>query len=264
MHKRKDKGKIHTNRRMYLKLNKTATSYFAGVVDIVKDLANDLAIKIEESGLSIQGMDSSHIAFIDFHMSDYENYKNDEDVTTLGVHMPSLYKVLKLGTGGSLNIESSEDKLHMEFDSSKRQLNVDLTLLDIEAEDFNTEEWEYDTSFKMSAMEFASMCKDISSISPDQNGIKIKVQPDQVTFAATDAQKSTNLEMVFKPNEINVSKETEGLYSVKHLMYFAKASAFTKDLEISVSKEYPLKLTFGGNEDVKSRLNFYLASRIVD
>lgn len=257
---------------MLLKLNKDAIVYLTGVVDILKDLTSDVVIRVSSKGIQIQGMDSSHIAFIDFLMNDHITYDTEvttddsaeSDVQHFGVHLPSMYRILKLGSGVDSCTMSDEeqDLLHFEFESSKKHLKIDLTLLDLDFENFNPQDWEYPNMFTIPSSEFSNVCKDVSSLGLDH--VQIGVDAEAVVFSANSSQNVSNFEMIYIPTNKQFTEPTQGpgMYSLKHLSYFSKASGFTKDVQVSFSKDYPLRLKFDLGE--KSMLCFYLASRIKD
>jgi proliferating cell nuclear antigen len=253
---------------MKLKLDPQAITCLTGVVDILKELTHDVTLQISDEGIQIQGMDSSHIAFIDFLLNndtiEYDIDDSEDSVTYLGVHLPSLYKILKLGSNHTCVLTNDDpDLLHFEFESPTKSLKIDLTLLDLEHSDFSQQDWDYANTFTMTSSEFASVCKDVSTLGQEQLIIKTDPDNEDITFVANGSQNVTNFELKCKPKTLTLQgNASEACYSLKHMLLFAKASAFTKDVEISFSKEYPLRIRFemGG----ESKMAFYLASRIVD
>ena len=71
------------------------------IVEAIKDLVTDVNIDATPSGISLQAMDSSHVA-LTLGSVGFEEYRADRAMT-LGVSVTNLAKVLKLA--------SNEDKI---------------------------------------------------------------------------------------------------------------------------------------------------------
>ena len=76
------------------------------IIDAIKDLVTDVNIDVTPQGLSLQAMDSSHVALVSLTLGQggFENYRADRAMT-LGISITNLAKVLKLA--------SNEDKIIM-------------------------------------------------------------------------------------------------------------------------------------------------------
>ncbi len=73
------------------------------LVDSLKDLVQDVTLLLTPSGLSMQAMDSSHVALVSLMLPStggtFSAYRCDHQFMRIGVSMGSLAKVLKLGDG---------------------------------------------------------------------------------------------------------------------------------------------------------------------
>lgn len=248
-----------------MRLVPSKITVLANAMDICKELLHDGVLSITKQGIGMQGMDSSHVAFIDFYLNkqEFEEYAVDRAVN-LGVHMGSLHKLLKLGATMDKCVISqpSDDELHFEFSGKNKEMRIDLSLMDIEGDSmFTAQEFDYSTIFEIASTELSSMCKDFSMFS-DQ--VKITKGNDGVLFStASDTTNFKNTEMVLKPDFTKeITGDVEGLYALKYLNTFSKAATLNQKVEISVGKDYPLKLHYGLGPG--SYLDFYLAPRIVD
>lgn len=67
------------------------------IVDAIKDLVTDVNIDATPQGLSLQAMDSSHVALVNLQLSmdGFEKYRADRPLT-LGLSITNLAKVMKL------------------------------------------------------------------------------------------------------------------------------------------------------------------------
>lgn len=70
------------------------------IVDSIKELVTDVNLDVSPSGISIQAMDSSHVALVQLKLDrdGFAEYRCDKCVT-LGLSITNLGKVLRLVTG---------------------------------------------------------------------------------------------------------------------------------------------------------------------
>jgi proliferating cell nuclear antigen len=68
------------------------------IVEAIKDLVTDVNIDCSPTGLSLQAMDSSHVALVALSLSSegFEKFRCDKTMT-LGLNIGNLSKVMKLG-----------------------------------------------------------------------------------------------------------------------------------------------------------------------
>jgi proliferating cell nuclear antigen len=85
------------------------------IIESIKDLVTDVNIDITPTGLSLQAMDSSHVALVSLNLqcSGFEHYRIDRAMT-LGLSVSNLAKVLKLSSNeDSILIRAEEDGQHL-------------------------------------------------------------------------------------------------------------------------------------------------------
>lgn len=95
------------------------------IVESVKDLVNDVNIETSPTGISIQAMDSSHVALVSLNLQaeGFTNYRSDKP-KTLGINMANLAKVMKLaGNEDSVTLKAEEDssKLIVIFENNSKR-----------------------------------------------------------------------------------------------------------------------------------------------
>lgn len=90
---------------------------FRKIIEALKDLVKSVNIDVNNTGLSMQAMDSSHVALVSFflHESGFSSFRCDRPIT-LGLSIENLAKIMKCG--------SNEDQLtlHCEEDPSTVRL----------------------------------------------------------------------------------------------------------------------------------------------
>jgi proliferating cell nuclear antigen len=95
------------------------------IVDSIKDLVTDVNLEVSANGISLQAMDSSHVALVQLKLdkSGFSVYKCDKPIT-LGLSITNLAKVLRLVTGNdsiTLKCDSVNEPnaMHIICESSK-------------------------------------------------------------------------------------------------------------------------------------------------
>ena len=102
------------------------------LVDVIKDLVTDINLDISAIGISLQAMDSSHVALVTMNLSaeGFEEYRCDKSMT-LGVSISNLAKILRCGGNeDSLTLSCEEDpsKLKIKFENTSK---INILLLNI-------------------------------------------------------------------------------------------------------------------------------------
>ena len=98
---------------------------FKKLIDSIKDLVSDINLEISSIGISLQAMDTSHVALVTLHLSSegFEEYRCDKQMT-LGVKLSNLVLVLKCGSNEDSLTLSCEDesKLKIKFENKSMLL----------------------------------------------------------------------------------------------------------------------------------------------
>ena len=97
------------------KLNKGIL--FKKLIDSIKDIVSDINLDVSATGISLQAMDSSHVALITLNLSaeGFEEYRCDIPMT-LGISMKELASDLRHG--------GSEDSLTLSCETPPSKLKI--------------------------------------------------------------------------------------------------------------------------------------------
>ena len=149
----------------------TEASVLKKIIEAIKDLVNDVNIDISNNGLSIQAMDSSHVALVSLNIpSDgFESFRADT-AQALGINIANLSKVLKLaGNDDSLMLQADQDssalKLTFENAKSGRQTVYNMNLIQIDSEHLAIPDTEYASTVRIPSGEFSKICREFYSLS---------------------------------------------------------------------------------------------------
>ncbi|KAH7690818.1 Proliferating cell nuclear antigen PCNA protein [Dioscorea alata] len=160
------------------------------VVEAIRELVTDANFDCSSTGLSLQAMDSSHVALVALLLrSDgFEHFRCDRNVS-MGMNLANVSKILR--TAGNddiitLKADDDGDVLTFMFESPNqdRISDIEMKLMDIKSEHLGIPDAEYEAVVKMPSQEFLRICKDLSNIgdtvviSVTKEGVKFSTRGD--------------------------------------------------------------------------------------
>ena len=81
------------------------------LIDSIKELVTDINFDISSTGISLQAMDSSHVALVTLNLTSegFETFRCDKPMT-LGVSITNLSKIMKCGgNDDSITLRAEEE-----------------------------------------------------------------------------------------------------------------------------------------------------------
>lgn len=163
-------------------------SLWKRLVDCINGLVNEANFDCNPGGLSIQAMDTSHVALVNMLLRDdcFVKYQCERN-SILGLNLVSLAKVLKIVDGGdSMSLRHDDDAdvvvLTCENQEKTRTCEYQLKLLDIEAESMGIPEMDYRCKVVLSSSEFAKIMRDLSVLG---DTVVIAVSKEGVKFSSS-------------------------------------------------------------------------------
>ena len=241
---------------------KTNTSdEWKAIISAISTLVEEATFEATVEGVSFRGMDPSHVALIDISWpnSAFEKYSCDGDIK-FGVRIDEFSKLIKRAEksdGIEINI-SDDNMLHVSIGKNKK---YKMRLIESSASDTPLPKISYDSKITLSASRLDKILGDIDVVS---DYLSIKTTQKNVEFSGKgDAGEATiNLEKDTEDVEdISVSQESSGTYSLEYLDPIVKAVGGTADSIIcEFSTEKPLRIEFKVTNI--GRIHFYLAPRV--
>ena len=241
---------------------KTNTSEeWKAIISAISTLVEEATFEATVEGVSFRGMDPSHVALIDISWpnSAFEKYSCDGDIK-FGVRIDEFSKLIKRAEkSDSVEINISDDSmLHVSIGKNKK---YKMRLIESSASDTPLPKISYDSKITLSSSRLDKILGDIDVVS---DYLSIKTTQKNVEFSGKgDAGEATiNLEKDMEDVEdISVSQESSGTYSLEYLDPIVKAVGGTADSIIcEFSSEKPLRIEFKVTNI--GRIHFYLAPRV--
>jgi proliferating cell nuclear antigen len=239
---------------------------FRKSIDALKDFLPQAQIQMTTEGLSIRGMDSSHVGFVDYFLSsaDCASFRVPNNCV-VGVSTAILSKVL--GTAGSadtltLSMDAASEKLHIGLTGEAKTAKFDINTLDIDAESMELPELSYGASIRAKSADFMTAIRDIAlfadtiQLSLNDEGFHMRAKGDQGN-AELSFEPSDDREMTLEGDSVDVS------FGLKYLQTIVKnCGLLSSIMEISFDDGQPLRVVSKFGKE--SHFIAYLAPKIQD
>ena len=222
------------------------------LVEVLKDVLNDINVTFDETGIKIMAMDGSHVALIHMKLESekFEEYYCDEKMN-VGMCVSSLYKLMKtISNNDTVAMFISKDnpnELGIQIENADKNSSTTfrLKLLDINSDDLNIPDVDINCIVTMPSNEFQRMCRDMLNIG------------DTIEISSTDEGLKFNCEGDFASQETLIGETTHGLsfckkdkvdisgkYALKYINLFTKSTNLSNTIQLYLKPNYPLILKY--------------------
>jgi len=267
-------------------------------VDAVKDLVNEANMDVQEAGVNMQAMDSSHVSLftLTLRKEGFSNFRCDRPLT-LGLNLGNLQKVLRCAsTEDKITVLSDDDaeNLQLTFEASERMCDFNLKLMSIDSETLAIPDETYEACICMPSGEFQRIMRDLAvlgdsctitvikgSVSFSAEGdvgkgaitltqssevegeIKPEMEEEQVDDEDKDKKEKKKKEALEKIKTEIVLRKEEGVtstFALRYLNMFTKATSLSNQVRLHMSPEVPIVVEYP--IESYGSISFYLAPKI--
>ncbi|KAK1315347.1 Proliferating cell nuclear antigen [Acorus calamus] len=243
------------------------------VVEAMRELVVDANLDCSSTGVSLQAMDSSHVALVALMLRSegFDHFRCDRSVS-MGMNLANVSKLLRCSAPDdivTLRADDDADTLTFMFESPKQDKisDFEMKLMDIQSEHLGIPEAEYQSIVRMPSQEFAHICKDLSSIG---DTVVISVTKEGVKFSTRGDIGNANIvcrqnASADKPEESTIIEMTEPVsltFALRYMNSFTRATPLSNTVTISMSSDLPVVVEYKIAE--MGYLRFYLAPKIED
>lgn len=222
-------------------------------------------------GLSLQAMDTSHVALVSLNLSmeGFEKYRCDQNLV-LGINIANLSKVLKLSDpADSIELQCDQDpstlKLIFENPKTQRSTEFSLNLISLDVEHLSIPETEYSSLITIPSGEFSKICKELQALS---ESITIKTNPDWVQLQVEGQAGKGFVKLTSSDGDgrkedatmIEVEEAVEQQFALNYLNLFNKAAGLSTFTRLCLHNDQPLVTEF--KIESLGVLKYYLAPKI--
>lgn len=255
--------------------NKTKKELFIALFHVLKTTsASHCNIQLLNGRFHIQGMDVSHICLfeINLHSSWFDTYQIDTP-QNICFHTGCFYSMISAKSDDqSLTMKlKNQDNLLIEFENINNTKSSDynkyyvLPLMDYDYEEMDIPETEYDVDFSMPSKNITDIMSQLATFGDNVRIICSDTCVDFKTNGTTGEMRVNVLVDNLTSYAIVENEKIELTYSLNYINKMCMTNKLTKDIDFSLSNNYPMKITYQidtTNQD--NKLVFYIAPKIED
>lgn len=235
-----------------LEFTTVQSNAFRTLIEVLKDVLNDVNITFDETGIKIMAMDGSHVALIHMKLAadKFESYKCTERMN-VGISMSAWYKLMKTVNNSdilSMFIDSENNhELGITIENADKNscTTFMLKLLDVDDEELVIPDVEINCVVTMPSNDFQRMCRDMSHIgdtmelTSTNEGLRFKCNGDFATQETLIGETTHGLTFNKKDDEV-----INGKFALKYINLFTKSTNLCNTIELYLKPEYPLILKY--------------------
>jgi proliferating cell nuclear antigen len=228
--------------------------------EVLKDILNDVNIYFRPQGMYIVTLDTARTSLIDMFLAadNFEEYSCEQEEIIAGINISNTFKLLKTITNNDvLTIEiNSKEYMDIEItsESKKTSTKFQLKLLDINESRIEVPDVNMTSVTILPSADFQRLCRDMSNIGTEIEITRVGKEL-RLRCEGDFANQETSIEC---PEE---SPEITGLYSLRYLNIFTKATSMCSSVQI-MQEEGNRFLILKYNVANLGELKFYLATKV--
>lgn len=246
------------------------------IMDSIKDLVNEANFDCSSSGISLQAMDSSHVALVALHLRNegLSGFRSDRSMS-MGINLQSMSKILKCAGNDdtiTMKAEDNGDLVTFMFEHPKqtRVSHFALKLMDIDSEHLGIPDTDYQCVVTMPSQEFQRICKEVAilgdtvKISASKEGVKFGVE-GELGSGSIVCKSTSSVDDEEDAVIIKVEEDVSLTFALRYLNFFAKATPLSSTVTLKMSPDVPLVCEYAiGDDGEMGHLRYYLAPKIED
>lgn len=253
--------------------NPSHAEIFAILFQHMKTFTDHVNIMFEKERMYIQALDSSRISIFEvvFPADWFDQYEHSENIT-IGVNSNTLYKILNTrDKSQQINLvynSASSDTLKIHFTSELKtefDKHFEVSLMDIDSELLDIPDMEYDAEFIVGSANFANI---INQLKLFGDTLEIDCSEDKIMlYSSSLEQGKMFVEMKIDDLSSFVITENEKLqssFSLAQMHNICLYNKVSKEVEIKIKKDSPLKIIYNLLDNENAKFIFYLAPKIDD
>ncbi|KAF7684632.1 Proliferating cell nuclear antigen [Astathelohania contejeani] len=214
------------------------------IMESISDMVEDCELKVSEKGISIQIMDSMHVALADIFLSKnlFDSYRCDRSLV-LGLKTNEFVKVLRnIKTVGTFMLYCGDDATNLGVvnEAEGYTLSFDLKLFNFEIDIYSFPELEYCAEVEMKTSEFLLLPKIVGTFA---EFIVFDATKDKISFYQKGEMTDANLTLTASNPDgikINVLEPITKELAMKYINYIGKVGTLSDTIKICMGNEAPV------------------------
>jgi len=219
------------------------------LIEALKELLTETTIEFDDSGMKIIAMDTSHVVLVHLKLEacKFEYYHCTNSIS-IGVNMLNMHKLIKtINSNDTLTFFMDQDDVNhlgikIENGEKNTKTTYKLNLYDLDNETINIDPAEFNSVITLPSVDFQKICRDMHNIA---EYVEIKNINNQLVFSCKGEfcqQETIITESETRGNTItskNSNEIVQGVFSLKFLSIFCKATNLTNTVELYLKNDYP-------------------------
>lgn len=237
-----------------IEIKTVQASAFRILVEALKEILTDANFEIDETGIKMIAMDSSHTVLVHLKLTadKFESYKCVEK-RIIGINMINLFRIIKTMNNNDtlvLFLEKSNDSvLGIKIENSEKNTTSTfrLNLMDLNEDTITIPPATFESVITMPSADFQKIIRDMHNYA---DFIDIKSVEDHLIFSCKGdfcsqetimGETSTGMNFIEnqKPDQI-----IQGIFALKHLVLFGKCTNLCNSIQMFLKNDYPLIIKY--------------------
>jgi proliferating cell nuclear antigen len=238
---------MEDNSRFFIKLRTVRSIAIRILFESLKEILTDVNINFTQQYMKISAMDGSKKAMVHLKLETekFEDYYCENDIN-LGVNMTSLYKLIKTINNNdtiSFFVEKDEpSKLQIRIENSDKITTYKYRLLQISNTGFTIQPKEFESIITLPSSDFQKICRDMNNMGADR--VEIKSIDDKLVFSCKGDIADQESIIGSGSNVLNGNALVQGMFSLKFLLLFTKATNLCNTIDIYLANDYPIIIEY--------------------
>jgi proliferating cell nuclear antigen PCNA len=246
---------------------------FAAIFQHIKVFTENVNIMFEAERMYIQAMDTSRVSIFEITLPSawFDKYEQTNATNvTIGVNTTILFKILNTRDKmQEITMDFSDDntdKLFIHFTGENKEefdKHFEVALMDIESEIMQIPDIDYQAEFAIGSTIFANIVNQLKLFG---DSLDIKCTEEKIELCSNNGDQgkmSVEIKMDDLTSfEIDEGRDLQLSFSLTFMHNICLYNKITKEIEVKISSDYPLKIVYKlpGHDDAK--MFFFLAPKI--
>lgn len=227
-----------------MELKTIQANAFRTLFEVLKDILNDVNLVFDEKGVHLSTLDISHVTFIDMHLlSDgFESYTCPHRILA-GMNILNTFKVFKTITGNDILTLKMRDENPTTLDfcientQKKTTSSFQMKLLELNDDTYERPSLAMDVHTIVQSTVFQKIIREMSNFA---DTVSIRRWKNKLTFRCDgdSIQQETDIEC--PDTDVDIT----GVYSLKYINMFIKATGICSNIEIAHSSLGPISFKY--------------------
>lgn len=240
-----------------LEIKTVQSSAFKVLVEALKELLTECSFVVDETGLKLVTMDSSHVVLVHLKLDacKFEHF-HCKKPTTLGINMLHLHKLIKtINSNDTLTLFQEDGDINhlgirIENSDKNTRTTYKLNLLDLDNTNMQIPPIAFESMITLPSTDFMKLIRDMHSIGSQtveiqnvNNHLIFNTRGDfcaQETVLSEGDGKSGGVPIT-QAGSMNAQGEiVQGVFSLKYLVMFTKCTNLCNTVALYLRNNYPL------------------------